>query len=258
MSAFGQIRVGRRVYNRDGSYIDPKFSGFKNILCLTKSTEYGSLGPYVLKDQNGRIMENIWQFAKIYEAVPFSKQTYSRYDQTVIWNHPAEIHAIKNENSEFVPTTEYKLWRQKGMECIYPVRYPVGFDGRSKCIGSIQSSEYNKCVNDEKYSPKLLTYIEARKEIYLKMYIKLVKKESDFKKLLKMLKEGKNLLIIEVDGPHGDHLEYYKSKYGVKDDFITENTILASQENMDIMLNDDKFAFGHGYCLAIALNKELE
>ena len=126
---------------------------------------------------------------------------------------------------KFVPTLDYKLWRQKGMECEYPVRYPVGFNDRRSCIGSIKSSEYNKCVLDEKYAPKLLSYVEARKEIYLKTYLKLVKKAKDFEKLLKMLKEGKNLLIIEVDGPHEDHLEYYKEKYGVGDDFIENNTI---------------------------------
>jgi hypothetical protein len=252
MTTPGKVRVGRRVYGRNGTFTDPKFPEFKDILCLTKSTKYGSLGPYVLKDRNGRIMENIWQFSKVYETVPRSRQTYSRYDHTVIWDHPAEIHSVND-----ILTTKYKLWRQKGMECVYPIRYPVGLNDRGKCIGSIQSSEYNKCVKEPEYVPKLLTYIEARKEIYLKTYLKLVKKEPDFAKLLKMLKEGKNLLIIEVDGPHEDHLDYYKTRYGVGDDFIINNTILASQENMDIMLNDDKFPFGHGYCLALALNQEL-
>jgi hypothetical protein len=245
----GQIRVGRRIYGKNGAFTDPSFPGFEDILCLTKSTEYGSLGPYVLTDDKGHIMENIWQFAKIYKRISPSRQTYSRYDQRIIWDHPAEVHMING-----VPTTEYKLWRQKGMECVYPIRYPVGFTDRGSCIGSIKSSEYNKCVHDETYVPKLLTYVEARKEIYLKTYLKLIKKAPDFKKLLKA---GKNLLIIEVDGPHEEALEYYKTKYNVGDDFITENTILASQENMDIMLNDEKFPFGHGYCLAIALNQEL-
>lgn len=57
------IRVGRRKYNRDGSYIDPTYPNFTPIICLTSSTEYGFLGPYELKDEKGRIMENIWQFS---------------------------------------------------------------------------------------------------------------------------------------------------------------------------------------------------
>jgi hypothetical protein len=124
-------------------------------------------------------------------------------------------------------------------------------------MGSIQSSEYNKCVKDDKYAPKLLTYIEARKEIYLKTYLKLVKKAPDFIKLLNMLKEGKNLLIIEVDAAHEEDLEYYKTKYGVGDDFIVDGTMLATTTNLDIMLNDEKHAFGHCYALAIALNVAL-
>jgi hypothetical protein len=252
-----QIRVGRRVYNNSGSFTDPSFEGFENIFCLTKSSEYGSLSPYLLKNNHGHIMENIWQFAKIYQKVPESKQKYSRYDSTVIWDHKEEIHAI-NTNNTFIPTLAYKKWRQKGMECKYPIRYPVGFNNRNLCIGSIKSSEYNKCIFDENYVPKLLTYIEARKEIYLKTFLKLVKKENDYTKLINKLKNGKNLLIIEVDGPHGEDLEYYKTKYEVGDDFITNNTILVTSKNIDIMLNDRKHPFGHGYCLGIALINDLK
>ena len=61
---------------------------------------------------------------------------------------------------------------------------------------------------------------------------------------------GENLLIIEVDGPHQESLEYYKETYGVGDDFIIDNTIIANQENLDLMINDTKHAYGHGYVLA--------
>ena len=71
------IRVGRRIYNRNGSYTDPSYDGFTNIFVLTKSTEYGCLGPYELKDDQGRIMENIWQGEKVYKSVPSQIQTYS-------------------------------------------------------------------------------------------------------------------------------------------------------------------------------------
>lgn len=250
------IRVGRRIYNKDGTFTDPSFTNFKDILCLTKSSVYGSLGPYCLTDENGQIMENIWQFSKIYESVPKSKQTYSRYDNTIIWDHPEETHAIKQNNSWTI-TPQYKLWREKGFKCKYPVRYPVGFHNRHKCIGAISNEEYNKCLKDEKYCPRLLNYIESRKEIYLKEYMRLVKKSPDFKKLLQMLKKGINLLIIEVDGPHQEYLNYYKQKYNVSNNFIENNTILVNKENMDIMLNDEKFPFGHGYCLGLALQEEI-
>ena len=56
----GKIRVGTRVNNKD-----PKYKGFKNIICLTKSTAYGDLGPYVLTDKNNVIFENLRQFLKV-------------------------------------------------------------------------------------------------------------------------------------------------------------------------------------------------
>ena len=70
-----------------------------------------------------------------------------------------------------------------------------------------------------------------------------------------MLQQGTNLLIIEVDGPHGDDLAYYQQRYrGVVDAlWIQNNTILVNQANIEIMLNDPRHPFGHGYCLAMTL-----
>ena len=58
---------------------------------------------------------------------------------------------------------------------------------------------------------------------------------------------------MEVDGPHQESLSYYKTMYGVPDDFIIGNTMLCTQSNLDLMLNDPKHNFGHGYCLAWSL-----
>ena len=44
-------------------------------------------------------------------------------------------------------------------------------------------------------------------------------------------------------------------KYNVKNDFIENDTIIANYDNLKIMLNDEKHAFGHGYCLAMALQE---
>jgi hypothetical protein len=62
--AMGQIRVGRCIYDRAGKRTDPSFDGFTPILVLTKSSAYGALGPYVLKNKKGQIMEDIYQFSK--------------------------------------------------------------------------------------------------------------------------------------------------------------------------------------------------
>ena len=191
-------------------------------------------------------MENVWQYSKVYETVPESTQRYSTYDKRVIWKHPAETHAIKNPDGSFSLTPEYFAWRAKGMNCKDPVRYPVGYDHRHKCLFSLKS--VNGVID-----PKPLDYITSRKEIYLPLYVHLVKDHPHFKLLLKKLSEGKNLLIIEVDGPHQESLDYYREKYNVPDNFIENDTMLCTKDNINIMLNDPKHPFGHGYCLGLAL-----
>ena len=153
---------------RVGSIVDkkhPKFSGFKSIVCMTKSSPYGDIGPYCLKTDEGVIFENLWQFSKCYRKVPQSIQRYSQWDDTIIWNHPSEIHM---ENDILLPS--YWDWRKKGMKNEYPVRYPVGVRNTKLCVGTIME-------NGQK-----LDYINARKELYLKEYCKFVKKTTKISK----------------------------------------------------------------------------
>lgn len=249
------IRVGRCIYDSNGKPSYPSYEDFTSVVVLMKShSQYGDLGPYLLKDEKGRIMENVWQFSKIYKKVPKSVQYYSRFDKTVIWSHDAETHIDDNGNI----TLEYWKWREKGMNNKYFVRYPVGFKYRGNCEYAMSEDNVLKKLN----------YVEARKAIYVPLYCRLARAENNvFLSLKNRLKKGENLLIIEVDGPHQESIEYYKDTYEVSDRFIIDDTIIANDENMSIMLdsfgvqhsstgrmlNDDKHPFGHGYCLAMAL-----
>lgn len=231
------IRVGTIKYV-GGKKVYPTYGKCIPIEVMTPSTAYGDIGPYVLKNEDGQIMENIWQFSKVYKRVPYVKETYSKYNNRVIWEHPFEVHM----NKDGTLTKEYWAWREKGMSAPDAIRYPVGRSEKARA-----SCQY-ALWNDQK-----LDYVEARKAIYLPVYVEMVKKTEKFKKLKKMLEAGKDLLIMEVDGPRQESLNYYKEKYGVKDDFIVGNTIEVNEKNMNIMMNDTKHAFGHGYCLAMAL-----
>jgi hypothetical protein len=243
------IRVGTRKYT-GSSFIDPSFENFISIIVLTKCTAYGDLGPYVIKDKKGRVFENVWQFSKLYEKVPATIQRYSRYDSKIIWEHKEEKHIDEKGN----PTKEYWNWRKKGMYSEYGIRYPLGYGKQHSCITALYKVKTEKDENGKKtHFYECLNYIQARKQIYLKEYCKIVKKIEKFKKLKEMLNNGLNLLIIEVDGPRKESLPYYKEKYKVDDSFIENNTILITKPNMEIMLNDPKHPFGHGYCLALAL-----
>jgi hypothetical protein len=235
----GQIRVGR-IVTKERQKIHPSYEGFTPIRVLTASTDFGHLGPYVLRDDKGRIMENIWQFSKVYKDVPRSIQTYSQWDRRTIWDHPAEVHVDPVTDQ---PNEKYWAWRKKGESNKDAVRYPVGMYHRNKCLYSLEESAPTRHLN----------YIEARKAIYLPVYERLVRQQKDFEALQKRLHGGENLLIIEVDGPHQESLDYYKQKYSVGDDFIIGETSLATKENLEIFLNDSRHPFGHGYCLAAAL-----
>jgi len=254
-----QVRVGRIV---SGDH--PSFPGFKPIVCLTKSSAYGDLGPYVLADEKGRLMENLWQFAKVYKVVPPSKQTFSQYDKTVVWDHPAETHV----DDKGCLTLAYWKWRAKGMANATPVRYPVGRNYAKNClysfIGPAQQNNNNATAEKERDTNILqyqitpsekLSYVEGRKRIYAAIFMHLLISQPRFTMLKELLVKGENLLIIEVDGPHDESLSYYTQKYSISDPakFIQKSTILATTQNLGIMLHDEKHAFGHGYCFAMAL-----
>lgn len=225
------IYIGLR---REGT--DYIFPDTEKILSLTKSSPYGELGPYCLKI-DGKIFENVWQFAKIYRTVPEVNVREHRYSSN-FWSWPAEMH-LDGEKKYSNITKEYWNWRNTGMNCSFPVRYPVGYNTRHKCLAHV-------------WKGKFLDYITARKKIYLFHYIQEVIKEEKFLKLVKKIENGQDITIVEVDGPKGE-LEYYQEKYNVNDDFISNFVMSGTEENLKIMLNDEKYPFGHGYCLAYAL-----
>lgn len=295
----GKIAVGTRLYS-GSSCEDPELKGFTKIICLTTSTAYGSLGPYCLK-HDGIILENEWQFSKIYPFVRPSRQHFSRFDNRIIWEHIPE-HGSKEvhiDENGFI-TVDYLKWRLKGFMCSEAVRYPPGKPYMRECAGSILQKDLNKLFSDnppvrprielpcqatkssvfsspsvpsierkESSLPlveckelslhstnnviRLLNYIEARKEIYVPEYCAAVVEAKQFKELKERLSKGENLLIVEVDGPHQEDLKYYMEKYRVDSHFIENNTMLATKDNLKIMLNDTKHPYGHGYCLAMAL-----
>ena len=233
------IRVGKIIY-KQGKKIIPSYTDFEIVEVMTKSSKYGELSSYELRDDQNRIMENIWQGSKVYEKVRETVCTYSKYDPTVVWNYHEETHV----DAEDTLKDEYFVWRKKLQNNPYAVRYPVGFNYMKECICAFKDDEFDNPLD----------YIEARKAIYVPIYTELVKKCKKFKVLKEKLSKGVNLLICEVDGPHQESLDYYIEKYHVNSTFIESNTIMATRENLNIMLNDDKHPYGHGYCLASALS----
>jgi hypothetical protein len=165
------IRVGRIIYE-NGKPIKPNYPNFEVIeVMLQYSSKWYDLSPYYLKDNDGRILENIWQGSKVYEFVPATTRTVSHYNKTIAWSHPYEKHIDNNGKL----TNEYFEWRKKLQNNKYPIRYPVGFDHRKNCKYCISDNDINKS------NPSKLDYIDSRINIYVPLY---PLTDKDFKKSL--------------------------------------------------------------------------
>jgi hypothetical protein len=94
---------------------------------------------------------------------------------------------------------------------------------------------------------KDLIIYQREKELYVKEYIRLIKVLPEYTKLLNKLKDGKNIMICEVDVPAKNK----RGEYG--NDCDDNNICFMSLEKLEKLLNDSNEAFGHGLCLAYSL-----
>lgn len=146
------IRIGTIVNGRE-----PSYKGFKKVVVMMKSSKYYSLSPYALRNDNGLIMENCWQFSKIYKTIPHNtvgipvmiKQSYGAMEKKHLWT---EQHIV---------TPQYEEWRQKGYNNPYAVRYPAGRNHRHQCLGMILPTDNPVGMNIK--DVRLYNYIEAVK-----------------------------------------------------------------------------------------------
>lgn len=71
----GILKVGR-IKNANDMI---KLPGFTSIVVMTASSKFGMLSPFQLKTKDNIIIENKWQFMKVYKKVPETTQYYSRF-----------------------------------------------------------------------------------------------------------------------------------------------------------------------------------
>ena len=131
----------------------------------------------------------------------------------------SEKHLINNHIQ-----SEYYSWRDEIFKCDKPIRYPNGYKRASEVAFSL----YIGLDGIE----KRLDYIQARKNIYVKEYCRLIRKIPEFEELRNALKENKTLIICEIDVP--------------------DNEIITLPK-LDTLLNNKRIKFGHGLCLAMEL-----
>lgn len=231
-----QLRVGRYDSRKQRQ---PITCGFTNELIHVKE----ELSPFQLKDEKGRIVENVWQFQKWFPFVKEQKQT-----RIYSWSHPFEIHQ-NPETKE--PTDDYLRWRQKGLNFRTAVRWPNGPGGAKECICHLVEDQ-----DESKLYPifsittptkfKKLDYIAARKEVYFQVYVTAARKTKSFRDYKRRLLEGENIQINEVDGPSA-------GTPGTPFQLVKDDSIPVTQQIVLDWVNNTKQPFGHGICLAVAL-----
>src|SRR5579872_7600407 len=82
------IRVGRYDWKNKTT---PKTKGYKTILIHVKDP----LSPYIIKNNKGQIMENYYQYSKMYPLVEEQDQKEHRYSNKSGWKWPREKHYEK-------------------------------------------------------------------------------------------------------------------------------------------------------------------
>lgn len=227
-----------------------------NVLKWNNS-KWKNLCPYLLKtdgnelchNSGGILFENFYQGCKVYDTVYENEVYPSRFhinkSNYLWWKYePVTSSGDKILQDGLINYELYYRWRNSLWECKNPIRYPNKIHRR-------KNTQFVLCA-DNKGNESRLDYISSRKEIYVKEYIRLIKKLPEYEILLNKLKKGKNIMICEVDVPAKNK----KGNYGkdCSDDNICNMTI----KKLELLLNDTSEAFGHGLCLAYALLIDLQ
>jgi ribA/ribD-fused uncharacterized protein len=136
----GKIRVGRRKYIGK-TFTESNYPGFTPVIVIIRdypqNNEFGALSPYWIRTPpteefpQGVIVENFWQFLKVYPSVTPQQCPRSTNDPKIVFEHGftkdkngkltkawnEEIH-IREDGSI---TPEWDAWRKKGLQ------HKVGF-----------------------------------------------------------------------------------------------------------------------------------
>lgn len=223
----------------------------RNIFIHTRSgSDGGDLSPYVLRNEHGHLLENIWQFSKVYETVcKLRTPLHKMQPNVIVWEHPAERHV--DENGDILPA--YWAWRKKGLRNSRAVRYPNGYDGRKSCKFILWPAR----VGDEVFTHDpdgvpmtKLGYVEARKRVYCGEYIRLANGHPTIERLQALRRMGIHLQIVEVDGPA---VGIYNHIANGKEMTTQTPGLRMNRENIRYLLHDQTHPFGHGFTIAAIL-----
>lgn len=242
------LRVGSTSYDRSKGLRIPQVEGFTTILVLTETfkgpNSFPELGPYSLRTPEGHLVENRYQFSKVYASTPAVEvPVSSRKGSPVAWSYPAT--EFTDDEGHILPA--YWEWRRKGMTSQLPVRAPVGWSRLGKCLYAVDGLYSVPDYVSEFPPEQRLTYLQSRSVIYEKQYRRAAKRHPRFRELVERLEGGESLLIAEVDGPRPEAAAYYLRTYHID---TSLGHVEVTPETLDVFLNDPLKPYGHGYCLS--------
>lgn len=179
------------------------------ISTVSRSNNWSrGLSPFFLGPVDGyggktaKNVENLWQFSKVYP-----------------------LHLIDGE-----PNEAYFAWRDWGWDLDRAERYPAG-------KGAIPAYSYWETLDSKgQWIPQKLSYVEARKAIYIPTYAKAVVKAKAYDTLKSIYAEKDNIVLWDFDGY--DHRALGKS--------------------YDEVVNDPNKKCGHAFVLAMLLEGYLK
>jgi len=177
----------------------------------TKAFSPFYLGPIDLYDGMQALnLENAWQYAKVYPQ----HSTDSNYVIPTTPPHPDNCPA---------PSKLYWTWAKEGWADVNPQRFPMG-------RGAVPMYSW--------WNRRRMGYIEARIEIYCKLYADAVEKTQEWGRLKKIYEkaqaEGKILAIFDFDGHNS----------------------LEILDSFEKILYNYEMKMGHGFVLAMMLKNE--
>jgi hypothetical protein len=208
---------------RGSSNAYPQLDGFTRLDVTSGSNnklgalQLKSLSPLLigpLSDCDGGSVvrfENLWQYRKVYSE-------FGHWD------------AAKNQ-----PTDKWRAWQQAGVKRLKNgkgVRTPPELSTHKKEHGT------KPVPIGSWWEGELLGYVASRKRLFVPCYARLLRANTTFKSLKKMVDTGTSVLLLDSDGPL---LERFPT--GVE---VTPESFVAAIE-------DESCIFGHGFVVAAVL-----
>ena len=218
----GKIRIGQQ--QRAKAY--PNFDNYEIIPAWSRGAgEWKNLSPFYLKFSDGVIFENFWQAQKVWQKV--DKQNIKN------WKWSEEIHVDGNGN----PNEKWFKWHEALLNHNLPVRRPNG-----RAVPLYAYWKGNK-----------LDTVEGRRQIYIPYLKELYRANPTYLKLLEKVKSGKNIILVEPDGPL---LEAYPD--GLEVDLPLLNNLIDRMNYKEEGYPNRYRPYGHGYVLAMTLLEDLK